>query len=174
MNLRLAIVSALFFFCYPIALNAQASNPADSASVEAIIAATYEVISGGAGEERDWDRFIDLFAPEGTLSAVVELEPGIFGRRRVMSPEEYARSVGPNLTRTGFFENEIHLIKEEFGNIAHAFSSYESRRSADDSEPFARGINSFQLMHDGSRWYVVSIYWQAESDDRPIPARYGG
>ena len=35
---------------------------ADSASSEAIIAALYDVISGPAGQARDWDRFRGLFA----------------------------------------------------------------------------------------------------------------
>ena len=56
--------------------------------------------------------------------------------------------------------------------IAHAFSTYESRYMASDPEPFARGINSFQLLHDGTRWWVVSIFWQQESEEHPIPEKY--
>ncbi|MEQ8955275.1 MAG: hypothetical protein RL120_14180 [Gammaproteobacteria bacterium] len=146
---------------------------ADVASIDAILAATYASISGAAGEQRDWDRFRNLFAPEATLSAVVEIEPGKFARR-VMTPESYVRDIGPDLTRTGFYENEIHRVTEQFGQIAHAFSSYESRRTLQDDAPFARGINSFQLLHDGERWFVVSIYWQAEGENRPIPTKYDG
>ncbi len=171
-NNRRPLLALLLLLC-PVIASAQ-DRQADVASIDAILTATYDSISGGAGEERDWDRFLNLFAPGGTLSAVIEMEPGAFGRPRVMTPEYYVAEIGPNLTRTGFFENEIHRVTEQFGNIAHVFSTYESRRTPQDEEPFARGINSFQLMHDGERWYVVSIYWQAESEDRPIPAKYGG
>jgi hypothetical protein len=65
-------------------------------------------------------------------------------------------------------------VTEEYGLIAQAFSTYESRRSAGDPEPFARGINSFQLMNDGERWWVVSVFWQGEGPDFPIPEKYIG
>ena len=151
---------------------AQQADPADVASIESIIHAVYEVISGDAGQARDWQRWHSLFAAEASLSAVVKTDDGY--ERVTMTPTSYAANSGPVLERDGFHEAEIHHISERFGQIAHAFSTYESRRSAADAEPFARGINSFQLMHDGSRWWVVSIYWQAESEDNPVPARYGG
>ena len=56
--------------------------------------------------------------------------------------------------------------------IAHVFSTYESRHSLSDPEPFMRGINSFQLMHDGKRWWIVNVMWQHEAADLPIPERY--
>lgn len=63
-------------------------------------------------------------------------------------------------------------MTEEFGHMAHAFSSYESKRSPDDAEPFQRGINSMQLLNDGERWWFVTIYWDAERTGTPIPERY--
>lgn len=149
---------------------AQSAAPEDVETTTAIIEAVYEVISGDAGVARNWQRFQSLFAPEATLSAVVERD-GEF-ERVIMTPLSYAQNSGPQLEANGFHEQGIHSISEQFGQIAHVFSTYESRRSATDSQPFARGINSFQLMHDGSRWWIVSIYWQAESDANPIPARY--
>jgi hypothetical protein len=59
-----------------------------------------------------------------------------------------------------------------FGNIAHVFSTYESKHAKDDEKPFARGINSFQLMNDGKRWWIVTIFWQGEDDKNPLPAEY--
>ena len=91
-----------------------------------------------------------------------------------MTPESYVERSGAALERSGFFETEIGRVTEEFGLIAHAFSAYESKRSAGDAEPFARGINSFQLMNDGGRWWVVSIFWQSEGASNPIPAKYIG
>jgi hypothetical protein len=91
-----------------------------------------------------------------------------------MTPESYEQGSGPILERDGFFEREIGRVTEEYGLIAHAFSTYESRRSASDPEPFTRGINSFQLMNDGERWWVVSVFWQGEGADFPIPEKYIG
>jgi hypothetical protein len=55
--------------------------------------------------------------------------------------------------------------------VLHAFSTYESKRTQ-DGLPFARGINSFQLYSDGTRWWIVTIFWDAETPDKPIPAKY--
>ena len=71
-----------------------------------------------------------------------------------------------------FFEKEIARTTERFGNVVHAFSTYESRRAASDPTPFMRGINSIQLFTDGKRWYVVTIFWESESPANPIPAKY--
>ena len=85
--------------------------------------------------------------------------------------DDYVTTAGPSLLQNGFFEVEIHRVTEEFGNIAHLFSTYESRRDPDDPEPFVRGINSFQVIYDGERWWVLNIFW---TDERtaPIPAKY--
>ena len=80
---------------------------------------------------------------------------------------------GASLEKTGFFEREIARKTEAYGNIMHVFSTYESRRTGDPAEkPFARGINSIQLLKDGNRWWVVSIFWDAERPGNEIPAQY--
>ena len=74
------------------------------------------------------------------------------------------------LVSNGFHEVETHRVTETFGPVTHVFSTYESRNSIKDEKPFARGINSIQLFHDGSRWWIMSIYWAAENSSRVIPA----
>ena len=91
---------------------------------------------------------------------------------RVRTPEEYITRSAPLLEQNGFFEREISRRTEKFGNIAHLFSTYESRHKAEDEKPFARGINSIQLMNDGKRWWVVTILWQGEDEKTPLPAEY--
>jgi len=146
-------------------------DPADVESVDAIMAAVYDVISGGAGEARDWDRWRSLFIPEARLIAL-GVNPEGETTYRVMTPEDYVQQAGASLERSGFFETEIGRTQEEFGPVVHLFSAYESKRAPTDPEPFARGINSFQLMNDGNRWWVVTVYWTSERPDLPIPERY--
>ena len=148
-----------------------AADPADVSTIDAIMASVYDVISGAAGEQRDWDRFRSLFVPEGRLIPVGVGPDGKVGKF-VMSVEDYAERADGWFAGTGFYEIESHRVTEQYGHIAHVFSTYESRRSADDAEPFMRGINSFQLMNDGERWWVVSIFWEAEAPNRPIPEEY--
>jgi hypothetical protein len=154
----------------PASGQAPAAAAADVASLDAILAALYDVISGPAGARRDWDRFRSLMAPGARL--IPTRPAGDSAIMRVLSPDDYVRQVGPTLERQGFFEREIHRTTETFGAVTHAFSTYESRRTAEDPEPSMRGINSIQLFNDGRRWWVVTIFWSAEGSSTRIPPRY--
>jgi hypothetical protein len=148
-----------------------AARPEDVASPDAIVKAVYDVISGPAGQKRDWNRMRSLFVPNARLMPAVARPTGGTGVM-VASVDDYAAMAGPGLERNGFFEVEIKRVSESYGNIMHLFSTYESRRLATDEKPFARGINSFQLLKDGDRWWIVSIYWQQETPQFPIPGKY--
>jgi len=150
------------------------ANSADVESIDAIIAATYDVISGPASKPRDWERERSLFYPGARLmptatvagSNDVELAP------QILDVEGYIARVEPLFEKSGFYETEIARRVESFGSIAHVWSTYESRRDPSDPEPFMRGINSIQLFNDGKRWWVLSIYWQHESRQHPLPEKY--
>lgn len=174
---RLA-AAVLLFVLIPVtrpaaAQETPAARAQDVESIDAIIAALYDVISGPAGQARDWPRFHSLFIP-GARLIPTRVTPDNEVRHRVMTAEDYANSSGPVLEENGFFEREIGRTTERFGNIAHVFSAYDSKRTLADPEPFARGINSIQLLYDGTRWWVVSIFWDSERAGNPIPARYLG
>ncbi|HSG06757.1 MAG TPA: hypothetical protein VLA36_00265 [Longimicrobiales bacterium] len=168
-----ALAVPVFLSLIATPLGGQESDPADVSSIDGIVAAVYDVISGPAGEARDWDRWRSLFMDGARLIPVGRAQDGSV-RHRVITPDEYAAGSGPVLERDGFFEREIGRVQESFGQVAHLFSAYESRRSPLDEEPFARGINSFQLFNDGTRWWVVSIMWDSERPGNPIPDRYIG
>lgn len=167
---RLARLLLVVVAVTPALLPAQA-RPADVASPDALIAALYEVISGPAGQKRDWERFTHLFHPSARLIPT-GVRPDGTVTHRVLTPAEYVTGAGARLEADGFFEIEIGRRTERFGNVLHAFSAYESKRTAQDPKPFMRGINSIQLMHDGKRWWVMTIFWDSERPDNPIPERY--
>jgi len=146
------------------------ANPADVTTMDAIVASLYDVISGPPGS-RNWDRFRSLFVSGARLIPTGARPTGEVGSR-VLTPDEYIQRSAPRLEKDGFFEREVSRRLEKFGNIAHIFSTYESRHKADDVKPFARGINSIQLMNDGKRWWIVTVFWQAEDDKNPLPAEY--
>lgn len=151
------------------AVAAPEAVPADVESVDAIIAAVYDVISGPAGEKRDWDRFRSLFIDGARL---MPRAPNAPGGIVVWSPDDYVERSGPWLEENGFFEREIGRTTETYGDMVHVWSAYDSKRTEADPAPFARGINSFQLMKHEGRWWVVSIFWQSETPDNPIPEDY--
>ena len=144
----------------------------DVRSIESILAATYDVISGSVGKKRDWDRFRSLFYPGARLIPTGKRpnEPEV--RARVLSADDYVERSAPFLEKEGFFERGVSNKVERFGNIAQVFSTYESRHDAGDAQPFQRGINSFQLVNDGKRWWIMTIMWQAETPENPIPQEY--
>jgi len=162
------LVVCIFLLCN--ASYAQQSTR-DVTSMDGIIKALYDVISGPAGQKRDWDGMRSLFIPGARLIPTTRQPSGQI-TTRVLDVEGYISGSGPSLEKNGFFEKEVARQTETFGNIAHVFSTYESRRNSDDPKPFARGINSIQLTNDGNRWWVVTIFWQAESPSAPLPAKY--
>jgi hypothetical protein len=149
-----------------------AAKPADVSSPDAIMAATYDVISGPAGQPRDWDRFRSLFVPGARLIPVVAKKTGGGSDTRIITPDEYAQKADAYFQKNGFAEREIARTAERYGNIMQIFSTYESRHDAKDAQPFARGINSFQLFYDGTRWWVVTIYWLEETPENPLPKEF--
>jgi len=150
------------------------ANPADVATIDSIITAVYDGISGPTGKKRDWDRERSLYIPSARLIPTamkagaenMELAP------HILDIEGFIARVEPFFEERGFYEKEIARRTEQFGQMAHVWSTYESRHNKDDPQPFMRGINSIQLFNDGKRWWIVSIYWQQENASAPIPEEY--
>ena len=140
-------------------------------TLDSTVETLYAVISGDKGEKRDWDLFNYLFA-EGAQLTPLQTDPHGKVHASYLSPADYVERAGAYLENEGFFEKEIHRVTETYGNLVQIFSTYESYRSSKDTKPFARGINSIQLMKDRGRWYVANITWQGETDEFPIPDKY--
>ncbi|HEY8469527.1 MAG TPA: hypothetical protein VIL18_07785 [Longimicrobiales bacterium] len=154
-----------------------AARPEEVASPEAIVTAVYAAISGPAEREqpRDWDRFRTLFLP-GARFLLTR-----WGDRRAGQQEDVLRqwdlerfiAVARMFYReSAFWEREIWHRTERFGNVAHVFSTYESRVGSPDSEPVGRGINSFQLVRTAGRWWIANVAWDVEVEGNPIPEEY--
>lgn len=160
----------------PAAASAQTAVRAeDVASPEAIVDAAYAAIGRRPGEHIDWTRFRTLFLPEARLISNVEQTGGEF---RVMSPEDFvawvdgfnADIVGTPGDR-GFYEVGVHAHVERYGDIAHVMSTYVKHFHGDDAV-LGRGINSFQLVFNDGRWWIVGIVWDEENGAGAIPERY--
>jgi hypothetical protein len=150
--------------------NGQQKNySSDVTSADAVVGALYEVISGDAGADRDWNRFRNLFSPDARLIPTRKNEKGELSLK-ALSPEEYVTMFTTRM-KGGFFENELHKVTESYGTVTHVFSTYETRETK-DGKVTARGINSIQLFHDGQRYFIVSVLWCAESLGFPVPEKY--
>jgi hypothetical protein len=152
------------------------AKPSDVESIDAIVRAAYDVISGASGEERDWERERSLFLPNARLIPTAAKAGGtsLAGKLapQFLGVDDYIKRTREFFAQNGFYEKEVARKTEQFGHIAHVWSTYESRHDTQDSRPFMRGINSIQLFFDDARWWIVSIYWQHESADEPLPPQY--
>lgn len=141
---------------------------ADSDSIDTAVKGLYDVISGPAGP-RDWARFRAMFVEGGRLIPIRTSPQG--STTAVMTPDDYATRAGANFEKNAFYEAEVSRKLETFGNVAHVFSTYESRR-APGEKPFARGINSIQLAKTAGGWKIVTVLWDSEREGNPIPEKY--
>jgi hypothetical protein len=143
----------------------------DVGSVDAIVAAYYASTAGDAGQPRQWERFQSLFLPEGRLVAVRAAADGAAGAA-FLPVADYIQMNRKYFEKRGFTDKEIARRVESFGNIAHVWSTYESRENAKDPVPYSRGIASIQLLKDGDRWWIANVFWDRDRPEAPIPEKY--
>lgn len=141
----------------------------DLAAIQAAVHEVYAIISGPQGAPRDWDRLRSLFVSGARMIPQRRVPAGPV---KVMDIDAYIERVDAVFKTMSFHEIEIAARVEVFGDIAHVLSTYESRHNADDPDPFMRGVNSIQLLRDAGRWRLVSVLWDVENDENPIPPEY--
>ncbi len=137
----------------------------DVATIAGMIKAYYEVVTGPAGQPRDWARDRTLYIKDLRF-----VDVGPDGKPKIMTHQEFADG-SKRIEERGFYEKEIHRVTERFGPIAHVWSTYESRQN-ENGPVIARGINSIELFWDGKRWWIANAIWTDETKDNPIPKEY--
>jgi hypothetical protein len=144
-------------------------RPEDVGSIEGIVKASYETISGGVGVPRQWGRDRTLYDPNVRFVSV-ELDPKT---NKIVATEsthqEFVDETDAFLVKEGFTERELGRKILRYGNVATVLSSYEGEY-ASTGKVVTRGVNIFQLYYDGKRWWVLSMVWDQERPDNPIPA----
>ena len=154
----------------PVRVEMIAPRPEDVSSIDGMVKAYYAVITGPPGRPREWSRDRTLYIPDLRF---VETGADASGKTfaHVLSHQQYVDSADAGMVREGFDEREIHRVTQRFGNIAHVFSTYETRRTA-GGPLIGRGINSIELFWDGKRWWIASAIWDDERPGSPIPKEY--
>lgn len=142
----------------------------DSVDIDAAVAKLYSVISGPAGQKRDWDAFRAMFAPDARMRVSVRRQEKDL--LATLTPDDYVTRSGPVIEKSGFFEKELARKTIAYGGLVHVWSTYESRIKPDDAKPFDRGINSIQLVKVEGNWKIVSIAWAGESTAGPLPKEF--
>lgn len=156
----------------PTSIPVPAATPraVDVGSIDGMVQAYYDVISGPPGKPREWSRDRTLYVPGQRFFAIGRDQDGRV-TTSVMDHQQYVDSSDARFVARGFFEKEIHRVAQRFGDIAHVWSTYETREK-DNGPVTARGVNSLQLYWDGKRWWIVSSMWTDERPDNSIPKEY--
>ena len=152
-----------------VEIPAIAPKAEDIGSIDGMINAWYDVITGPAGKPRQWARDKTLYIPDIRFVSTWLESNSV--QTRIRNHQAYVDVVNAELVSKGFFETEIHRVTERYGSIAHVWSTYESRET-ENGPVTARGINSIELFWDGKRWWIANGIWADESKDNPIPAPY--
>lgn len=148
-------------------------KPEDIESPEAVVRALYDLISGGADETRDWQRFRSLCLPDARFLIMRWVTPDTeIESIWEWNVEGFVAEAQKFYSKNGFWEREIRSHSEKFGNVAHVFSTYESRINSPEEEPIVRGINSFQLVKYQGRWWIAHVCWDVERPNNQIPSKY--
>lgn len=161
-------LSLLLVLLVPTALDAQEAaeaRTADVASIDGIVTAFYEVVSGPTGEPRDWERDATLYLP-GVTFTPADVQDGA-PVARTQAKDEWIAGANRFLVESGFVEREIHRVTRQFGNVAQVASAYEWETAAGET---GRGVNFIHLFHDGERWWITHATWDSERPDNPIPS----
>jgi hypothetical protein len=155
-----------------------ARNPSDVDTVDHLVNSLYDVISGAAGKPRDWERFRSLFLPDGRIGVVRTANADAKDARApkvdafLLTPEMYVKRDDPYFRAHGFFERSIANRVEVFGNLVAVWSTYESRHNEGDGQPFARGINSIQIVRAHDRFWIASVLFDEERPGLKLPDTY--
>lgn len=162
----------VLLFCFGLAYTSFAQTnvqQADVATVEAIVKAGLRIISGPKDQPRDMEQFKALFLPNAQLGGVFFKGDSSFVR--ITTAESFAEKNGPVYARLDFYENQISLKVEQFGNIATAFQAYETRYGQ-HGKVEDRGINTYQLVYDKGRWWIASLLFTPENPKNQLPKKY--
>jgi hypothetical protein len=116
----------------------------------------YTIISFSEGGEPDWQGMKKVFHPQARFTRITPEGIDYFDLQSFQTMAVEMLDCG---VYTAFFEEEIARRAQIFGSLAHVLSAYETKRSPDAASCLARGVNSIQLLWEGSSWRVLSLLW---------------
>lgn len=153
-------------------------DPADVATIDALIDASYATLQREPGKWFPTDRYHSLRLRSSIQVPNAEQSGGRIAPRTVDDhvtgiesiPRNYPDYLGGPNDR-GFAEDEIHRSVQRYGDVAHVQSTYEKRHHGSE-EVIGRGVNFYTLVFDGTRWWMTGAAWDEEAGAGPIPPEF--
>jgi hypothetical protein len=157
--------------------SAHAQTAPDYQTVEGVMTELYAAVTRAPGKPFEWNRLRAIMLPNGVM---LPQRRQTQNQDRMMSVDSFIswidRGWKPIIGTPqdqGFFERQTNLVVEQYGDIAHAFTTYE-KGPYEPRRVQARGINSVQLVKREGRWWILAITWDEENSAGPLPERYRG
>jgi hypothetical protein len=138
-------------------------------SVEATVDKLWAALSNDPGKAADITTLREIFHPQARIYGV-SMKTGQ-PQLRVFEAKDFIEQYA-SPSAEGFYEREVHRSVDRYEELAHVFSTVESRKDRDAKEPSAIGVNSLQLYKDSGGWRIVTLYYQLEKAATPIPEQY--
>ena len=135
------------------------AKSADVESIDAIMKAYYEVVSGPAGAVPDKDRDVSLHHPDHWI-AIANTDANGKPTIQSMNIDGFYGDLKPR--EEGFFEWETERVVHRHKNMATVWSHYATAKT-EGGEPFNTGVNTITLWFDGSRWWIMNWMFDRSS-----------
>ncbi|SKB83986.1 hypothetical protein [Maribacter arcticus] len=127
----------------------------DVKSIDAIITAYYDVVSGSSSDPWNFERDNYIHSKDAVIT---RLDENGKAESHTLEAEYIPVGLSP---KEDFYEKEIKRIVNQYGNIAQVWSAFEIRTDP-KIESNTRGLNSVQLHFENGRWYIDS--WTCEME----------
>ena len=129
----------------------------DVKSVDAIINAYYDVVSGSSIEPWEFERDKYIHSKNAIIT---RLDENGKAESHTLEAEYIPIGLSP---KEDFYEKELKRVVSKFGNIAQVWSAFEIRTDL-KTESNVRGLNSVQLHYENGRWFIDSWTCEMESE----------
>ena len=146
-------------------------RPEDVSTIDGMVRAYYEVVSGPAEKKREWGRDRTLYIPDIRFLIFREDKDGRTSIR-TLTHQEFVDESEAAMAGKAFYEHEVHRIAHRAGDVVHVLSTAEQKYSPDGPVE-GRSIDSLEMYWDGSRWWITNAnIWEVETKAHPLPAEF--
>jgi hypothetical protein len=137
----------------------------DVKSIDAIINAYYDVVSGSSSDPWEFER--DKFI-HSERAVITRLDENGKAESHTLEAEYIPIGLSP---KEDFYENELKRIVSKCGNIAQVWSAFEIRTEP-ETKSNIRGLNSVQLHFEDGRWFIDSWTCEMESEKSSVVTEF--
>ena len=137
----------------------------DVKSVDAIINAYYDVISGSSSEPWEFERDKYIHSKNAFITRL-----DVNGKAETHSLEAEYIPIGLS-PKEDFYEKELKRTVSKYGSIAQVWSAFEIRTDP-NTESNIRGLNSVQLHYEKGRWFIDSWTCEMESEKNSVVSEF--